>query len=305
VTDPRPNMPYEPPPIVRITNLLLVSFKLVVLTLLIAGKGWAQSPLFSDGFEGSPCAVNAGSSLNTDTDNYTPNTAQTTFVASPTNSGSCAAHYYTLIGTNEQTPWQQSFNAAQLSAIGITDTTTEMYFEWYDYFDGDYCFPTSSQKLLRLGFETGANKKEIGVVTQSSNADFNLQYFCGQWGDSSLCNIGDAVHTNDPLPLDTWNKIGVWVLFNTPGASDGFIKVYLNDALVMTTGDANIRGNSTKGIDFAWIGGNYSMLSGGTAACSGSRYIDDVKIYSTMPGSPTPTPTPTPGNGGGYIAGMY
>src|SRR5947209_10067041 len=43
----------------------------------------------------------------------------------------------------------------------------------------------------------------------------------------------------------------------------------------------NMRGADGQGYNFFWIGGNYSMLPGGTLASSGNRYIGDISWYTT------------------------
>lgn len=167
---------------------------------------------------------------------------------------------------------------------------TELYLEWHEYFDSGYCWPSSSQKLIRIGFYDESfpeSRKEFGYLVQTSNGDVNIQYFCGQWGNTTNCNVSGAVYSGEAHPTNQWVKWGYWLKLNTSGSSNGFIKVYKNDVLYLDTGNVSLIGNDTKGVNFLWVGGNYSMLGGGTAACSGHRYIDDVAIYSTQPTAST------------------
>lgn len=259
---------------------------LVIASLLTLAPlpSYAQTAVLTDSFDSGAVSAAWGQTLTTNALHYTPNTAETTFVNSPAHSGAKAAHYYTLIGTDERAPWQIGLDGAKMDAL-LGTNPTEFYFTWHEYFATGYDFPNSSQKLVRFGYANGsypANKVEIGVLIQNSNADINVQFFCGLWGDSSLCNVDNSAHSDQPIALDTWVKFGLWAKMNTPGASDGFIKLYKDDVLFLDKPAVDIRGNGTKGFDYMWIGGNYS--NGGNLSASGHRYIDDVALYRSKNG---------------------
>lgn len=275
---------------------------------------WCSSafaaPLFSDSFDSGSIDAAWGTALGVDATHYTPNTAQTTFVTTPTHSGAKALHYYTLQATNEHSPVTVFMYSSAMSSI-FGSLPSEIYIEWYEYFETGYCWPTSSQKLFRLGYDDDGvhpeSKKELGFLVQAANTDVNVQYFCGLWGNTSLCNVDGSVHSSEAHPLNTWTKWGYHAKLNTPGSADGYIHVYKNDDLHLSTGNVSLRGTDSRGFNYFWIGGNYSMLSG-TLSCSGHRYIDDVAVYDTYPGAPTPTPTATPtstpppsSGGNGYL----
>ena len=256
----------------------------------------AADLLFSESFESQSATT---WTAYPDSRHYTPNTAQSLYVTTQAHEGSYSANYYALSGTNERTPVMFYADPTDFNEItGTSDGTTEIYFQWHDYFTSTYPFPSSQQKLFRIGYDNvsfPAEKKEITVGIQTSNADVDLGYFCGQWGDSSACNVGAALHTNQPIATNQWVKLAIWIKLNTPGSSDGFIRFYIDDVLAMEGTSLNLRGTNTKGFNFLWLGGNYSMLSGGTLSGNGNRYIDDVKWYDSQPdAAPDPSPSPSP-----------
>lgn len=257
------------------------TFFLAVFCFFLPLKVWAATLLFSDGLESGNVA--SGWDLTTDSSHYSPNTAETVIVTSPVHSGTYALHYYTLSGTNEHTPAQVGMDSTQLNAIFGTTNPSEIYIEWYEYYDSAYCFPNISQKDLRIGYDDeGAHlesRKEYNFVTQTTNSDLNIQCFCGFAGNTTACDVDFAEHTDEAHPLNEWVKWGAWLKLNTPGSSDGFMKIYKNGTLYIDSGNRNMRGTDTRGVNFFWLGGNYS----GTLSCSGHRYYDDFKIYDTFP----------------------
>ena len=240
--------------------------------------------VLEDSFENAEISPRWGEPLIVDAEHYAPATRESVFSNKVVRNGSFAGHYYTLAGSNEKTPWQVILREPQISNIfgGLPE---EMYVEWAEYFEDGYCFPTSSQKMVRLGFDNPSipeSKKEYGVVTQTGNRNLNYQMFCGAWGNNSNCSVDFGTHSERPIPTGRWVKLGFWVKLNTPGKSDGHARLYLDDSLLISNSDVDLRGRDTRGINYLWIGGNYSMLAAGGLRCSGHRYIDDIKIYRTI-----------------------
>lgn len=239
--------------------------------------------LLADSFEDD--AVNPAWSLNTLASNY-ESSAGSPFVHGLVPDGTTAIQYSLLAGQNEVAPVTLGVDATQLSAIVGAPEAEEAYFEWYEFFEPDYAFPDSSQKLLRFGFddpEQTSSKKEIGVVIQAENSDVNIQYFCGTWGDSSACEVENALHSDMPIPTGRWVKLGFWVRLNTPGESDGLLELSLDDEILIEAHDLDLRGNDPHGFNFMWLGGNVSALSEEGIKRPSSRYIDNVRWYNTKP----------------------
>ena len=99
---------------------------------------------------------------------YSPNTNQTPIVGSPVNTGSLAANYYVLAGTDERIP-------VSVGNLQFTPETDEIYIEWHEYFERGFPWARSSQKLLRISHLDGNGERdgvESTVVVESEIAQF-------------------------------------------------------------------------------------------------------------------------------------
>ena len=242
----------------------------------------AADLLFSDGFESQNCAT--GWTKTVDATHYTPSTSENQFETTPVQAGTYSMNYYGLVGTNEHVSIQCGMGASELSAIGITSSTDEFYQRWYMYVETGYPWATSSQKIGRWGWSSGASKKEIGIIVSNTNDFIQINTFCGLWGDTSLCNQEHFENYGPGVTENGWHQYAWWVKLNTPGQADGFQRLYIDDmeTAVLDDQGINIRGNDTNGFDFMWFMGNYSMLSGSLPS-SGSIFLDEFEIYNTKP----------------------
>lgn len=262
-----------------------------VLIATLSAAAYADV-LISDGFETGSASASWTQATPYE-EHYTPYTSEEVYVTAPdpVHGGTYSAHYYTISGTNEITPIQYR--------LEIDPTAEELYVSYWDYFDGDYCWPSSSQKMVRIGHFDGAtvNRKDFTFVTRTDGSNVGYEYQCSNYGEG-ICDTGLGTNSEDPHPLDAWVNWVVHIKLNSVGSSNGFIKLYKNSTLYLSDVDLNLRGSSdTEGFNTVWIGGTYSNLEGETLDCSGHRYLDDINIYDADPGvEPTPEPTaePTP-----------
>jgi hypothetical protein len=251
--------------------------------------------LLADDFDGGGVSASwSGPYFNSDF--YTPTTSAEKFTTSPTPvSGSHVVHYFALDGRSEGTPFQ----------LGLEIDTDELYVSWHEYFESAYCWPTGSQKMLRIGNFNGGTgvRKDFTMVTRESGSNVGYEYQCDS--DEGICPTGMGHNSETAHPEDQWVHWVMHLKLNTPDDSDGFIKLYKDGTLFLTNLNMDLRGSDTTGFDTVWLGGNYSMEGGvGTLGCDGNRYLDDIAIYSgeptlePIPATPTPTPdpvaTPTP-----------
>lgn len=257
--------------------------------------------LFSDGFEGSAgvCGVSSGwgQALGGDALHYVPNSGQTTFVATPTHGGACAGNYFLMSGTNERQPWMIGMDATKISSL-YGGEATELYMTWYEFYPTGYPWATGSQKILRwyLNHDPSdpGSRKEYNLWIANSGANVQINRFCGVWGNSTNCNVDAYVNSSEGPPLNQWVKWGYWLKLNTPGETDGFVRLYKDDSLYLSMVDVDMRGNDTHGVDTFWIGGPYSQAGGvGTLATDGHRYIDDVTLYDSNSTTTTTTTSTT------------
>lgn len=196
-------------------------------------------------------------------------------------------HYYALQQTNERSPWQLYIDSAAVAAATGKETFDECCLEWSEKFLSNYPWPTSGQKLLRIGYDRGPtpeSKKEWTFASLNSNTNVQASWYQGYWGDETYGVIDDAINSGKAHPIDSWTTWRVWIKLNTPGLSDGFVKIERNTSPFFTKTDLNMRGRDVRGYNYLWLGGNYSQLpESGPLKSSGSRYIKNVKFWNTRP----------------------
>lgn len=195
--------------------------------------------------------------------------------------GQTCGHYYAQQGTNEKTPWEVMLTHDKVPQLDKSGSLSEFCLEWREHFVGGYPFPTAGQKMLRVGFDDSTrpeSRKTVDLACLDSGA--NLQ-FAAYWGKDQEW----FRNTGKRHPMDQWVIWRVWLKLNTPGQSDGFVRVFQNGQQFIGGESLKLRTDSdTQGFNFLWIGGNYSMRSGiGGLASNGHRYITGIRLWNTSP----------------------
>ncbi len=248
-----------------------------------------------DSFEGSPCAVSPlwGEPLALDASHYSPNRSpskppQSAFVTTA-HTGSCAGNYFAAEGTVEKTPWQ----------IGMTDVPTnhlgelfggedpdEVAIQWWLFVQPGYPYASSSQKMVRLFYadkSQPASRKEVNFQPSEASGAMTMSAFCGAtFGEehNGKCQVDFGENSGEPTPEGEWVQYCGYVKHNTPGESDGTIRLTRNGETLLEKSGFSTRGNDTRGFNGIWIGGNYS---GNLLKASGSIFYDDVAICRRCP----------------------
>lgn len=95
----------------------------------------------------------------------------------------------------------------------------------------------------------------------------------GKWGFSTS------------IPFNTWFNVGVAIHANAPGASDGFVRVYLNGQLVsdMDLENVSVRGNFTSGINNVMVGSQLQGYAPSTDTYDEWRYWNNILMTTTLP----------------------
>lgn len=246
---------------------------LIATVLSVASSAHAQ--VFTETFDSGSFSGSWDETL-IDTAHYTPNTSETTTVTSPNCGGTRAANYYALTGTDEHTPLQLRYAYSDLD---------EVWLDWYEYIATGYP-DTASQKLARIGWYADgeqADWKELTLQMTDDNTNVNFGWFCGQWGNTTKCNVDTGDASGAGLEYDTCIHFRIHILLNTPGSSDGLIEVTKDGSPYLSVTSANLRGTATTGLNYFWVGGNYS--NSGNLTSSGNRYFDEINFYSSDPGS--------------------
>ncbi len=182
-----------------------------------------------------------------------------------------------------------------------------LFTRFYDYYDQGFDF-AAGMKIHRL--------MSFNSATQKNDFDIILQLKADEPG-SNNCGLTDAkwlALSYNGGPLD-WGSVearftpqrGRWYLveteikLNTPGSSDGEVRVWLDGKLAMEKRAMNLTGSIASPINSVLFGGWYSNAAAGRNPCPDPvgpsvRYLDDPAISQSYIG-PVPTAAPGPAAG--------
>lgn len=164
-----------------------------------------------------------------------------------------------------------------------------IFTRFYEYYAPGFDFGNGMKihRLLSANKETGMNNYDI-IVYSSPKNNTNPQ--------GELCGVNELDRINIAKNAGAWwtdyrstQVRGRWYAFetevklNTPGRSDGEMRVYLDGALVIEKTGLNIREGSSAPITDILFGGWYSNGAAGRNLCpdpvtASIRYIDDIVV---------------------------
>jgi len=249
----------------------------LLLLLVVCSTAHAADLLISDDFETGDVSA-SWDEVNWNNNFYTPTTSATKFVSSSPapHGGSYALHGFLPDGAaSESTAFD-----LRLFPSGVT----QPHYDFWIYVKSGYDYGTW-QKIARAGaFDVAGGEVEFNLT--QDEGQLQLQVLC--YGNA-CCDVDRGFWTGEYLPTDQWVHV-VWSSkLNTPGSSDGYTKLWINDELVEDQSNIDVRGSCTDSLNTMWIGGPHSTA----LTADSSRYFDDIKLYDGVPEA-TPTPTPDP-----------
>lgn len=161
------------------------------------------------------------------------------------------------------------------NAVG-GEKVTEAYLSLYSKFSSGYVWPSSDQKIaiINLTNESGARQYQVYIYV-NSQGQYVIDH--SDIGDWRWTGYGQNIGTPVTVTGDSWDKLKLHVRLNTPGASDGEIRFWINDVLKASYSGIDLRENTDYGM-------NKLILSTWADASSGSDGVqcwDDI-ILSTQ-----------------------
>ncbi len=190
------------------------------------------------------------------------------------------------------------YNEEHNETFRVVDSK-HIFVRFYDYYADGFDFP-AGMKIGRIS--------SFNAATQLNNYDIILQ--ARATGSSNRCGTTDstslAISFNGG-PVDwgmaegnfvfqrgRWYNIQAEVKLNTPGRSDGEVRVWVDEKLIAQKIGINITGSGSAAINRVLYGGWYSDSAGGNPcpnpAQDSIRYIDDVAISNSRITSTNPEP---------------
>lgn len=199
----------------------------------------------------------------------------------------CAMMQYVPAGADEVTSAQVGLegSAAFNSALGSSELE-EFYVQWEENFPRDHDFADGSQKLVRFKYWEDGEPLGAEITLQDQYSNGNLQVFMFHPSGTDY-----GLNTGMSMPVDRWVKMGLWCKLNTPGSSDGFCRVYMDDSQIASVESMNIRGNDQRGFNQMWVGGNHTNQKATVKASV--RFIDNIRLFSSKPSSSVSETTTT------------
>lgn len=173
--------------------------------------------------------------------------------------------------------------------------TRHIFTRFYDYYDSGFDF-AAGMKIHRLSSFNEARQLNDFDIILALKADEPNANYCGatdaKW--LSLIYNGGPVDWGSVEGRFTpqrkrWYCIETEVLLNTPGSSDGEVRVWVDGQILAEKKGMNLTGSIASPINRVMFGGWYSNAAAGKNPCPNPvtpsrRYVDDVAIASTYIG---------------------
>lgn len=182
-----------------------------------------------------------------------------------------------------------------------------LFTRFYDYYDQGFDFAAGMKIHRLMSYDAARQRNAYDIILQLKSEEPN----------SNNCGLTDAkwlALSYNGGPVD-WGSVearftpqrGRWYLveteikLNTPGASDGEVRVWLDGRIVLEKRAMNLTGTAAAPITSVLFGGWYSNSAAGRNPCPDPagpsvRYIDDPAVSRSYIGPvPSAAPGPAPG----------
>ncbi len=157
-------------------------------------------------------------------------------------------------------------------------------------FDSGYVWPNSGQKVAILNATDGAtSQRRYQVILKvAPEGDWSLQHsYIDTW---QFFEKRQNVGTAQPVVQGQWVKLKVYARMNTPGASDGIIRMWVDDVLKAEYTSLDLRQSTDNG--FGKL--NLSSWATDASGSNGAEWYDDWVMAESDPDSAVPPPDGNP-----------
>jgi Polysaccharide lyase len=178
-------------------------------------------------------------------------------------------------------------------AVG-KDKVEEVYLQFHSKFESGYVWPNDSNKMAIFNLTDGESSQrryQVYVYVRPGGEYKVAHSYIDSW---QFFGLDQNVGSPASVRFDQWDKLKLYAKLNTPGVSDGVVKLWVNDELKLVHEDVNIRQNTDFGIG-KLILSSYVM---DTTVVNGYQYYDDWIVSLTDPdpdGGTDPDPLSPPG----------
>jgi hypothetical protein len=188
-----------------------------------------------------------------------------------------------------QRAFKATFAADEDSAMArLTTNVDHVFVRFYEYYDTDFDFAAGMKTLRLQGFNEAKGENYYDLIAYSTAVPASGSYdYCGvnSMRTIALSRNGGFRWAEPSLSLqrNRWYAIETEIKLNTPGVSNGEVRMWVDGQNIMQQTGIDIRGTDTHNINRISIGGWYSNGAGGNNPCPdpvnvSRRYIDDVVV---------------------------
>ena len=168
----------------------------------------------------------------------------------------------------------------------------EVWLRFYSKFSAGLTWPNRSQKMAIINLTNGVdNERRYQVyVYVTPNGRYAVDHSdIGNWQFYGLSqNVGTAVGPRG----DQWDKIKMYVRLNTPGQSNGIVRLWVNDELKLQHTNVPMRAGSPYGMNKLILSASATQQT----VSNGYQWWDSWSLTMTDPdggGETTPPAAPT------------
>ena len=185
--------------------------------------------------------------------------------------------------------FKATFGTDEDSAMArLTTDVDHVFVRFYEYYDTDFDFAAGMKTLRLQGFNEAAGVNYYDLIAYSTAVPTSGSYdHCGINNMRSIAfSRNGSFRWAEPslqLQRNRWYAIETEVKLNTPGVSNGEVRMWVDGQNIMQVTGIDIRGTDTHNINRISIGGWYSNGAAGKNPCpnpavASRRYIDDVVV---------------------------
>jgi hypothetical protein len=174
------------------------------------------------------------------------------------------------------------------------EPVSEFYIRFYFKMDTGYDFGSEGyHKIAIVNFEDnqGLRRYQIVINVNSANNQYVLENFAWAANGSFDHDVGGMLqNVGSPATVDfgSWQDLKFYIKANTPGQSDGIVRMWVNNSLKLEYTNSYMRENTN-------FNPNQFILSDynpGDTSRVGVQWWDNVTLTETNPGAQLAPPNP-------------
>lgn len=165
----------------------------------------------------------------------------------------------------------------------------EVWLRFSSKFDAGYGWADRSHKMAIINLTDGAGARRYQVyVYVNPSGQYAADYsYIDTW---QFFGLGQNRGTVLSPRFGQWDKIKLYSRLNTPGQSNGIVRMWVNDELKLEYTNLNIRQGTSYGFNKLIL----SSIATTTSRTDGVQYWDSWTLSTTDPDGGTPPPPTAP-----------